>query len=172
MSQLKEESLRKIVGLLISVLGSEYSDSRDLAIAQLVQLAPKSIQYLNSYLMDESNILKDIAKLKEVANKSFKKPGQRFYGYGPRDEESLKDELLYIELKKKYDSQVKSRNNEVRKLVKDIESKYKIKLLLPNDSDDVYIQYVQKLEWPVEYTKTLMNQGVHEVLRILGEKNY
>ena len=48
MSQIREEPLKKIVGLLISVLGGDHSDSRDLAIAQLVQLSLKSIQYLNS----------------------------------------------------------------------------------------------------------------------------
>lgn len=107
--------------------------------------------------------------LKKVANQSFNEPVRRFYGFGPRDEESLKDELAYIELKKKYDAQIANRNEEVRRLVKDIEGRYKIKLLLHYGSDDAYIRYVRNLKWPVDDRKNRITSGVKEILEILGE---
>jgi hypothetical protein len=51
-----DETTNKLVGMLIQVLHGEYSDTRDLAVVQLVLLGNKSVKPLLTYLEKEEHM--------------------------------------------------------------------------------------------------------------------
>ncbi|MGA2681347.1 MAG: hypothetical protein ABSF44_06040 [Candidatus Bathyarchaeia archaeon] len=61
-----EDSVKKLVGILIEVLHGEYSDTRDLAVVQLSILSEKAVPYLSAYLEDEADKENDMIKYFEL----------------------------------------------------------------------------------------------------------
>jgi hypothetical protein len=54
------ERIGKVVGLLISVMQGEYSDTRDLAVAQMVLLGDKALPHLTAFLRREEKLEEEI----------------------------------------------------------------------------------------------------------------
>ncbi|MGA3290730.1 MAG: hypothetical protein ABSD42_10895 [Candidatus Bathyarchaeia archaeon] len=67
-----ENIIQKAVGLLISALQGEYSDTRDLAVVQLVLLGEKCIPYLVSYLRKQEKNEEDIVEYNMLKDKALK----------------------------------------------------------------------------------------------------
>jgi hypothetical protein len=62
MSIRNENSLKKLVGMLIEVLHGEYQDTRDLAIVQLSIFGEKAVPYISRFLEDEAEKEGDMMK--------------------------------------------------------------------------------------------------------------
>ena len=61
-----ENSVKKLVGMLIEVLHGEYSDTRDLAVVQLAILGEKAVPYISAYLEELADKVNDMIKYDEL----------------------------------------------------------------------------------------------------------
>src|SRR4030042_2076948 len=55
-----EDLIQKLTGMLIQVLHGEYTDTRELAVVQLVLLGDKCVPYVCSYLEREAEMENDL----------------------------------------------------------------------------------------------------------------
>ncbi len=63
MTEIDEQTTDKVAGMLIQVLHGQYSDTRELAVVQLVLMGKKAVPPLMAYLEKEEALEQDIESL-------------------------------------------------------------------------------------------------------------
>lgn len=67
--KMEKKRIKKVVGMLIEVLHGKYSDTRDLAVVQLVLLGKKAVPYICSYLRKEAHLENDLKNYSDYIDK-------------------------------------------------------------------------------------------------------
>jgi hypothetical protein len=65
LTEIDEQTINKVINLLIQILHGEHSDTRDLAVVQLVLLGKKAVPPLTSFLKKEDELREDLEALKK-----------------------------------------------------------------------------------------------------------
>jgi hypothetical protein len=105
-----EESLKDIVGTLISVLHGKYSDTRELAVVQLALLGEKATPHICSYLKDEAKLEEELIKYCETYNKwktlpqNVSPPINERARYSEEELESIKMQEAMREFERNFES--------------------------------------------------------------------
>jgi hypothetical protein len=180
MTVAKENSVKKLVGMLIEVLHGEYSDTRDLAVVQLSILGEKAVPYLSAYLEDEADKENDMIKYFELFKNWCFKSGKSVQDEGMFnsisirgwDTDKAKEKMQYQE------SLEKSRREEAESLkawtefAKIIIKKWNITdAYFFDDSDDASPEYVAShIESAVGHVpRRHAIEGVLKALGIIGD---
>jgi hypothetical protein len=176
-----ENSLKKLVGMLIEVLHGEYSDTRDLAVIQLSILGEKAVPYISAYLKDEAEKEADMIKYFElykdwqIKDQKYYQAKRNFEGIFFRewDTEKAKEKMRYEELLQKTLNEFATSRKVWKDYANVLINKYNISdPYFFDDSNDATPEYIaSKIEFAVGgESRRHAIEGALKALEIMGAK--
>ena len=117
--KMEKKRIKKVVGMLIEVLHGKYSDTRDLAVVQLVLLGEKAVPYICSYLRKEADLENDLKNYSDYIDKIDRINALRYRArtdeYYARVSDFTEEEMEILKTAEEAKAKVRPMENEFKK---------------------------------------------------------